>query len=78
VYVAIPSSPPHLPHLTRVAKAAALMTQNTVLEQEMVNYRKYMKTTVEKNQKLTKKLKKQLGWWKEQAASKGVTEACPF
>ena len=54
------------------------MTQNTVLEQEMVNYRKYMKTTVEKNQKLTKKLKKQLGWWKEQAASKGVTEACPF
>ena len=43
----------------------------------MDNYKKYMKTTVDKSNKTTKKLKKQLNWWKQKAKDAGVSEECP-
>ena len=53
-------------------RAAELMTRNAVVEEELKNYQKYMKTNMVRYQKEIAGLKKECSFWKKKAVEAGV------
>lgn len=53
-------------------RGAELMTRNAVIEEELTNYQKYMKTNMSRYQREIVGLKKHVQWWKQKALDAGV------
>ena len=56
-------------------RAAELMTRNAIVEEELKSYQEYMKTTLQRHRKEVEEIKKEMRFWRDKAAEKGVSKS---